>query len=347
MDETLAEIGEFGLIERIYTLIEREGVRGRDTTLGIGDDTAAFRPHSGFEVLVTCDAMVEGKHYLSSHMTSFNIGRRAMAINISDIGAMGGMVLYALVSLGLRPDTAAKEIENLYRGFLAELNPLGAAIIGGNITSIDDRMFIDVTLIGEVEGGRAVKRSGAGPGDTILVTGAPGKSAAGLELLLSGVRSETPYNHPLVDAYMVPSHRAREGRTAALTGVLTAMIDISDGLLGDLGHLCSESGCGALIYKEKLPVSDPVREAGRTLGRDPYDWVLGSSDDYELLITCKPGDEGRVRVGLEPFSRLKVSEIGRMTEGSPSIVLAHPDGTVRPVGPSGWDHFKPKPSDAP
>ena len=167
MNETLAQIGEFGLIDRIDSLIEKEGVAGRGVTLSIGDDTAAFRSRPGFDVLVTCDATVEGKHYLPKHTTFFNIGRRAMAINISDIGAMGGMVLYALVSLGLRPDTAVKDIEALYQGFLAELNPLGGAIIGGNITSTDERMFIDVTLIGEVEVGRAVKRAGARPGDTI------------------------------------------------------------------------------------------------------------------------------------------------------------------------------------
>jgi len=340
MKETLAEIGEFGLIDRIDTLIKKEGLGGRGVTLSLGDDTAAFRSRPGFEVLVTCDAMVEGKHYLPEHSTPFNIGRRAMAINISDIGAMGGMVLYALVSLGLRPDTAVKDIGALYRGFLAELNPLGATIIGGNITSVDERMFIDVTLIGEVEEGRAVKRSGARPGDTILATGSPGKSAAGLHLLLSAERPETMYDHPLVQVYLVPSHRAQEGRSAALSGALTAMIDISDGLLGDLGHICTESGCGALIYQEKLPLSGPLREAARGLGRDPYEWVLGDSDDYELLITCGPGDEGRVRAGLEPFSDLKLSEIGRMIEGSPSITVVSPDGTERPAGPSGWDHFK-------
>ncbi len=342
MNETLAQIGEFGLIDRIDRMIEQEGVRGRDVTVAIGDDTAAFRSRAGFEVLVTCDAMVEGRHFLPAHTTFFNIGRRAMAINISDIGAMGGVVLYALVSLGLRPDTAVEEMEALYRGFLAELNPLGGAIIGGNITSTDERMFIDVTLIGEVEAGRAVKRAGARPGDTLLVTGSPGKSAAGLHLLLSAGQPETIYDDPLVQAYLVPCHRAREGRAAAFTGALTAMIDVSDGLLGDLGHICVESGCGALIYQEKLPVSDAVREAGLKLGRDPYDWVLGSSDDYELLITCRPGDEGRVRAGLDPFSGLEISEIGRMIEGGPSITLAQPDGTERPAAPSGWDHFRKK-----
>lgn len=340
MHETLAEIGEFGLIDRIDRLIQTEGLGGRDVTVAIGDDTAAFRPRPGFEVLVTCDAMVEGRHYLSAHTTFFNMGRRAMAINISDIGAMGGVVLYALVSLGLRPDTAVEGIEALYRGFLAELNPLGGAIIGGNITSTDERMFIDVTLIGEVEAGQAVRRSGARPGDTLMVTGSPGKSAAGLHLLLGGARPETFRDHPLVQVYLVPRHRAREGRSAALTGALTAMIDVSDGLLGDLGHLCTQSGCGALIYQEKLPVSDAVREAGLKLARDPYDWVLGASDDYELLITCRPGDEGRVRSALEPFSGLEVSGIGRMIEGGPSITLVQRDGTERPAGPSGWDHFR-------
>jgi hypothetical protein len=138
------------------------------------------------------------------------------------------------------------------------LNPFGASIIGGNLTKSGDGIFIDITLIGEVEEGRAVRRSGATPGDVILVTGYPGQSAAGLQLLLQSLASE---DHPLVKAYNNPSHRAREGRAVALTACATAMIDTSDGFLGDLGHICEESRVGAILKQDKFPVSDELREA--------------------------------------------------------------------------------------
>ena len=145
----------------------------RGVTTGIGDDAASFLPRAGYELLVTCDSMVEGRHYLPAFTGSFDIGRRAMTLNISDIGAMGGDPLYALVSLGLPADTLVNDVEELYRGFLYELNPFGASIIGGNLTGSGNGMFIDITLIGEVEQGKAVRRSGARPGDAVSSPASP------------------------------------------------------------------------------------------------------------------------------------------------------------------------------
>ncbi len=162
MTEIIADIGEFGLIDRIHELLQKEGVQTPGLTLGIGDDTASFLPHAGYEVLVTCDSMVEGRHYLPQHITPLELGRRAMVLNISDIGAVGGKPLYALVSLGLRADAPVLDVEDMYRGFVAELNPFGASIIGGNLTKSGDSPFIDITLIGEVEHGM-VKQSAVPP----------------------------------------------------------------------------------------------------------------------------------------------------------------------------------------
>ena len=169
LSETLKDIGEFGLIRRIDELLKREGVQAPGVTLGIGDDTASFKARHGCEVLVTCDCVVEGRHFLPGHIRPIDLGRRSMMLNISDIGAMGGYPLYALISLGLRSETPVRDIEEMYRGFLSELNPFKASIIGGNLTESGDGLFIDITLIGEVEEGRAVRRSGAKPGDVILV----------------------------------------------------------------------------------------------------------------------------------------------------------------------------------
>ena len=151
MSERIMDIGEFVLIRRVSDLLNREGRQSEQVTLGIGDDTASFLPRPGYELLVTCDCLVEGRHYLTGRIDPLDLGRRAMTLNISDIGAMGGKPLYALISLGLKGDMLVQDIEEMYRGFLLELNPFGASIIGGNLTRSGNGMFIDITLIGEVE----------------------------------------------------------------------------------------------------------------------------------------------------------------------------------------------------
>lgn len=339
MNERIADIGEFGLIKRVSDLIEREGIRSEWVTIGIGDDTASFRPRPGYEVLVTCDAIVEGRHFITGRITSFDLGRRAMTVNISDIGAMGGRPVYALISLGLKADMPVHEVEEMYRGFLSELNPFGAAIIGGNFTKCGDAMFIDITLIGEVEHGKGVRRSGARPGDVILVTGFPGQSAAGLQLLLRGPETPELLAHPLVRVYNTPSHRAQLGAAIAEAGCATAMIDTSDGFLGDLGHICEESRVGAELFHENIPVSKDLREAASAIGKDPRDFFLGESDDYELVITCKPKEVYRLNDVATTCGVYPVTEIGRITAGH-GITLLLAGGERRELRSTSWDHFR-------
>jgi thiamine-monophosphate kinase len=341
MSERVSDIGEFGLIGRIHDFLSKEGVRAERVTVGIGDDTASFLPRPGFEVLVTCDCVVEGRHYLPRYISPFDLGRRAMALNVSDIGAMGGNPLYALISLGLKSETLVQDIEDMYRGFLAELNPFNAAIIGGNLTQSGDGMFIDITLIGEVEQGKGVRRSGARKGDAILVTGYPGQAAAGLELLLQFPQDSKLAEHPLVKIYNTPSHRARLGMAVAHTGWATAMIDTSDGFLGDLGHILEESGVGAELVREKIPVSERLREAALTLRREPDDFFLGESDDYELVITCRPEHVEALRSVIAGQGSAPVTEVGRITGACREMNLVLPDGQRRPLKPSSWDHFRP------
>lgn len=333
----MKDISEFGLIRRIHELLKREGVQAPGVSLGIGDDTASFRARPGFEILVTCDCVVEGRHFLRQHISSVDLGRRSMMLNISDIGAMGGRPLYALVSLGLKNDTLVKDIEDLYRGFLAELNPFNASVIGGNLTRSGNGIFIDITLIGEVEEGRAVRRSGAKPGDAILVTGYPGQSAAGLHLLLESLTSE---DHPLVKAYNKPSHRAWEGRAVCLAGCATAMIDTSDGFLGDLGHICEESRVGALLRQEKFPVNGELLEAARKLKKEPWEFFLGDSDDYQLIITCGPKDVERIRSVIARTYDGPVTEVGEIRPAEQGIRLVLADGTEQTPSAKGWNHFR-------
>jgi len=341
MSERIMDIGEFGLIRRVSDLLNREGLQSEQVTLGIGDDTASFLPRPGYELLVTCDCLVEGRHYLTGRINPLDLGRRAMTLNISDIGAMGGKPLYALISLGLKADMLVQDIEEIYRGFLLELNPFGASIIGGNLTRSGNGMFIDITLIGEVEQGKVVRRSGARPGDVILVTGYPGQAAAGLLLLLQTPDDPEIKNHPLVKIYNTPSHQAHLGAAIAQAGLATAMIDTSDGFLGDLGHICVESNVGAELFQEKLPVSEALRQAALSFHKNPHDFVLGESDDYELVITCRPDHVASIRsIVAQGGLPIPLTEVGRITGATDQIFLLFPEGTRHPVKPSGWDHFR-------
>jgi thiamine-monophosphate kinase len=339
MSRTLAQVGEFGLIDRIHEIIRDEGVELPKNMLGIGDDCAAFQPRPGYDLLVTCDAMVENRHYLPQFISPYDMGRRAMALNISDVGAMGGIPRYALISLGLRSSTLLKDVIAIYRGFLTELNPFQAFVIGGNVTKSTDANFIDITLIGEVEAGKMVRRSTAKPGDVILATGYPGQSAAGLEILLQAGLGKTWADNPLVTAYQCPVHRAVEGHAVAKTGLVNAMIDTSDGLLGDLGHICDESGVGAVLYEQDLPISQALRQFAEDSGRGGLDFVLKESDDYELMMTCNPEHVVGIRDTLAGVGHIPVAQIGTITANKGKIEIMDSKGNSRPATVSGWDHF--------
>ncbi len=338
--QRVAEVGEFGLIARIQALLEKEGARCSRVSLGPGDDAAAFRPRPGFEVLVTCDCLVEGRHFLKDRIGPMDLGRRAMVMNISDIGAMGGVPVYALVSLGLQGDTPITWIDALYRGFLEELNPLQACIIGGNLTESAGGLFLDITLIGEIESPFLTRRSSARAGDVILVTGYPGQAAAGLKLLQSAAWRQWQ-QHPVTAAYLRPPHRAREARRVARSGLASAMMDLSDGLVGDLGHICRAANVGGVLYEDRLPVSKPLEEASQALDCPVRSLVLGPSDDYELLLTCRPERVAEIRRLIQAAGPVPVHEVGRLTERPCRIGLAGADGRVRPVPGGGWDHFSP------
>ena len=340
MTKFLFEVGEFGLIRMIQDLITKEGMKAEGLEAGIGDDAACFSAQPGFDILVTCDSLLDGRHFLSDKMSSIEIGCRAMTVNISDIGAMGGRPLFAVVSLGLKDSIRSEDILEIYRGFLKELNPLRASIVGGNITNSPGSFFIDITLIGEVKRGRLVRRSTARIGDIILVTGYPGEAAAGLNLLMNRSDQETIKENRLVMAYKRPSHRALEAKALADSGLVHAMIDTSDGFLGDLGHICELSHVGAEISRERLPVSDALLVEAEGASVDPSELVLGGSDDYELIFTCSHERVKEVRSVLDEFENVPFTEVGKIVDPSEGIRIINRDGTVENPKLSGWDHFK-------
>ena len=333
----VSDIGEFELIERIQKIIDKGARKPGSLILGIGDDTAVFHPDPGCEILVTCDSMVEGRHYLKDYITPFELGRRAMVMNISDIGAMGGKALYALVTLGLNLFTPVSYIEEIYRGFTVELEPFGASIIGGNITKTDGSPFIDITLIGSAKKELLTLRSGAGPGNAVMLTGFPGQSAAGYWLITNHI-NESTQNKTLFDSYLRPQHRAREGHALAASGKITSMIDLSDGLSGDLYHICDKSAVGAEIKEEMLPVCKAIESISALYGKRVIDFTLGASDDYELLFTCPPDNIEEVKIILAEFG-CPVTHIGDIVPLSQGMTLITKKGEKQELIKKGWDHF--------
>ena len=333
----ISDIGEFALIERINKIVDK-AFNPESIVCGIGDDTAVLSlPESGYEMLVTCDSMVEGHHYLRQYISPVEIGRRAMVMNISDIGAMGGIPLYALITLGLNPSESVDDIEEIYKGFIIELEPFGAAIIGGNISKINGSSFIDITLIGKVAKDCKVFRSGAMPGDAVMVTGCPGKSVAGYHIVSKGIR-KLEQHKALLDAYIRPHHRAKEGHALAMSGKITSMIDLSDGLSGDLFHICEKSNVGVEIKEDMLPSCEAFDQVSSFFKKREIDFILGPSDDYELLFTCRPKDIEYIMRLLNKFD-CPVTHIGRIVSPEHGISLIGTDGGKRPLLKRGWDHF--------
>ena len=333
----VSDIGEIELIERIQKIIDKGGQKPGSLIHGVGDDTAVFHPEPGYEILVTCDSMVEGHHYLKEYITPFEIGRRAMVMNISDIGAMGGKALYALVTMGLNSYEPVTYIEEIYRGFIYELEPFGASIIGGNITKTDGSPFIDITLIGNAKKEFITLRSGARPGNSLMVTGCPGQSAAGYWLITNHIK-ESAQNKTLFDSYLRPRHRAMEGHALAASGKITSMIDLSDGLSGDLYHICDKSAVGAEIKNEILPVCKAMESISALYGKSVIDFTLGGSDDYELLFTCLPENIEEVKIILAGF-RCPVTHIGDIVPLSQGVTVITKKGERQELTKQGWDHF--------
>jgi len=341
----LSTVGEFGLITRLDTLVAEEtrshGLESDCVAIGIGDDAASLRPSPGYEILVTCDTQVDGRHFDPAWISPRSLGERCATINLSDIAAMGGIPRAALVSLCLGPDTAVEDIEDLYRGMVARFAEYRALLVGGNVSGLDSGLVVDVTLVGEVEAGQAVRRDGARPGDLVWVTGSPGSACAGLELLRSGVRaSQQPQWTSLIAAYLSPVPRVREGRALAATRVVSAMTDTSDGLIGDLHHLVERQHIGILLREESLPIGEALTEAALRLGRSPLSLLLGPSDDYELLFTVAPGSAEQTLRTLEEISKVAVWPIGEVIPDAPGQVLLEDRcGNRRPALAGGWDHF--------
>ncbi len=341
----LSGVGEFGLIERIRGIVPRP----THAILGIGDDCAVVRPTAGRDLLVTTDLLVEQVDFTQRTTTPFRLGRKAMAVSLSDIAAMGGLPRAALVTLALRPDMEPEFIDDLYRGLQKEGAKHGVEIIGGDI-SASSTLMIGVTVLGEAESGRAVTRAGAQPGERVWVTGRLGGSAAGLAALQAGFRlSNDQVEGPLeatgklaeaireaLERHLCPAPRIREGRALAAAGVASAMIDLSDGLAADLAKLCRESGVSARIREDRIPVDPVASIIGNLLGQDTMAMALAGGEDFELLFSSPADADGIVRLVANGQA---MTEVGEVTAPAEGCVLVQRSGAMVPLS-GGYDHFR-------
>ncbi len=325
MTKTINEIGEFGLIDRIKKTAGMVPKNSR-ILLGIGDDAALFKLSPGKICAATTDTMVEGVHFDLSYTSFFDLGYKAMAANLSDIAAMGGNPLLALVTLALPGKVGIKDIDRLYAGMQALAGKHGVVIAGGDIVKSRE-LSVTLTLMGECDPKNAGLRSGARLGDAILVTGDLGGSQAGLELL----------NSKLSKKHLRPEPRVAEAKLLASRFKLHGMIDISDGLASELHHLSKASKVGILIDQGALPVAEQAIIVGKMLGRDPQRYCLYGGEEYELLFTLPPREAIKARALIQKQGTA-CTIIGQVVKGDQVSIIAQ-NGKREILTNQGYTHF--------
>ncbi len=332
--------GEFELIERIRASL---GGAGESLIKGIGDDCAVTEVRPGYQLLSTIDVLVEGVHFIRSYITPEQLGHKALAVNLSDIAAMGGIPRHALVSLCLPEDVDREFVDRFYEGMSRLATSEDAAVIGGNISSSPQGLVVNVVLLGEVEEGKALLRSGAGAENLLFVTGDLGLSAAGVELLGAGQDMAGAVDRAsmeeAVNKHLTPAPRVKEGRRLLESGCVKAAIDISDGIASDLRHLCNESGVGAIIYADKLPVAGAVYRLEDVLSEPPLNYALYGGEEYELLAAVEKDRAKELKSmwggDLAPFT-----EVGKITTRNEGVTYIDGEGNRTELPPAGWDHLK-------
>lgn len=306
---------------------------------GIGDDAAVIAEAGGKALLATTDILIEGTHFRREYTEARLLGRKALSISLSDIAAMGGVPLFFLTSIALPPNTEKEFLDALYRGLSEAAFDSGALLIGGN-TARSGKVMVATTVLGEASIGEVVYRSGAREGDDIYITGATGVSALGLRILKERGRSvlkkrTRPGRAAL--KHLDPVPRVEAGRALATGGLATAMMDISDGLALDLKRMCEESGAGAVIEVDRLPVADEMKGLKATRN-EMLELMVSGGEDYELLFTARVKDSGGI-ASLSRGLRLPITAIGKVVGKRKGIRFVHGDGTELEIRRPGFEHF--------
>lgn len=333
-DLTVASLGEEGLIE----IFAATGAPlGSKVLVGNGDDAAAWFVDPKYASVITTDTLVEGEHFDLAYTPPNMVGRKLMAVNLSDIAAMGARPRYALLSISVPGEVRVDVVQRIAAGIREMCKLHGVAVFGGNVSRIRGPMVLTATIIGRAEPGEIVRRRGTQAGDAIFVTGHLGQARAGLALVQSGWRpARMDPRYPLFEALVDPQPRVLAGRALSRPSLLHAMCDVSDGFGRDLRRMLVPEGLGARIEATSLPISAALRAYAASAGLEPEQLALEGGEDYELLFTADPHDE-RPIVEACASAGTPVARVGTVTV-DPELEVIMPDGSVVPL-PSGFTHF--------
>ena len=330
-----SKLGEFGLIELLADIVDKtknpKDISWQRLLIGIGDDAAAWQVDDAIQ-LATTDSLVQDTHFDLNIVTWEELGWKAIAVNLSDIAAMGGTPKYVLISLALPGGLDTGNVSSLYQGMAQISNQFGVAIAGGNIAAAS-KTIINVTVLGSLKSVSALTRSAAVPGDQIAVIGYPGLSAAGLKMLKQNLKLDAETTQLLRRAHLKPMPRVNEGQILLRHGVKAA-IDISDGLIADLTHICQASKVGARINQNALPIHPALRNNFKS---GYLQLALSGGEDYELLFTASSQIINRVKKAMP----CPVTVIGEVIQEKPGqVAIIDAEGKNIPWQKAGWEHFK-------
>ena len=332
----VSELGEFGLIDLLAKMISssqnEQSAAYQQLILGIGDDAAAWHGEATNQ-LATTDSLFQDIHFTLETTPWKELGWKALAVNLSDIAAMGGIPQYALISLALPKDTEVEDVVALYQGMIELAQQFEVAIVGGD-TCRAPLVSITITVLGSIKNrdNPMLTRSAAKPGDKIAVTGCLGTAAAGLEMLKNQLQFDAETTAELRNAFLHPLPRVAEGRLLVEQGVETA-IDISDGLISDLKHICKASQVGACVEIDRVPISSVVRA---NFGDKALELALSGGEDYELLFTASAEVMDKVKEAASGY----IAVIGEITADKiGEVALLDANGKPFHPGKTGWEHF--------
>jgi thiamine-monophosphate kinase len=328
----------FGEVELIARLAGIFGAAPPEVALGIADDCAALDLGGPDYWLWTMDTLVERVHFDLAYISLAQLGRKSLAVNLSDLAAMGGEARYALLSLGWPPDRDLAGALEFGEGLAACARDFGVAVIGGDTVSSPSGLAIALTVLGRVPKSEMLRRSGAHVGDQIYVTGPLGEAVAGLEILRRDLQLDPTLTEPLIRAHLNPQPQAAAGRLLAREGLATACIDLSDGVATDLMHICRLSRAGAKLTAADLPIPPGVKSVARMVDQDPVDLALQGGEDYQLLFTCSPAQAALLPAVFTRAGLAVPSRIGEMVFGAEVILITAEKEKI--ISGGGYDHFR-------
>lgn len=329
-------ISEFELIRKIKDEIS---MSRSDVICGIGDDCAVVKKDDTHAFLLSTDCLVESVHFDFKYFSFIDLGKKALNVGLSDIAAMGGEPLYAFVTLGIPAKTSEQDVLSFYTGLDHAARAHGVIIAGGDVSRSRDSFFVSLTVVGQIPYDQVKPRSTAKPGDHVYVSGTLGTSALGLVLLRKGRRGENIY----IQAHKNPIPRIKLGRVLAGIPEVHAMIDVSDGLVQDLGHVALASGVAAKIEFRNVPRQKDFEVLCREFKADPVKILLAGGEDYELLFTMSEAGSSRLAEALEQMRGIGVTRIGEIvsagSEGRSDVTVQDEEGGLVNIGQGGFDHF--------